>query len=176
MLIKKQIRISDNLKTCFSFINKEKYLVIENSINKPFYIRIPNNIFIIKNLNVMYITTLVNNSLLESFSTYLNTCIKNIKTPTKKTLILKGLGLKSTLVQNSVVFKLGYSHLITIPIDLEKYRASIGKNYLSLLSFDKASIGNLIECFYRLKKMDCYKGRGFFYKNRPFIFKIIKKT
>lgn len=179
MLKNEKINIPQSFGLFFSLYNNEKYIVLKKE-TKTFYCKIPNDIKFNKSKKNVFIFCSPNVEIANTkgFSTFLNNYIKTIEHLTKKTLLLKGLGLKVSLSTDKdiLVFKLGFSHLIEIPVNTEKHTFLIGKNFLSIISIYKSEIGNLIEQIYQLKKIDCYKGRGFLYKNRSYIFKQIKKT
>lgn len=172
----KKIKIPQNSKIYIIFFKKEKYILIENIITKKiFYLKVPMLLKLKKDNNFIYTET--NIEKIYAFNTILETFFNFYNVPVKKTLLKRGLGFKITYQDNSLlVFKLGYSHLITLSINASKFNVVIGKNYISILSLYKSEVGNLCEKIFRLKKMDSYKGRGMFIKNKNFIFKLIKKS
>lgn len=174
-MLKEKIIIPQNIQVFFLLYNKEKYFVLKKKEIK-FYCKIPQNVNFGKQKNTLLVYSLKDSFFLLGFVTLFSNFIKTVETLSKKTLLLKGLGLKISMVENVLSFKLGFSHIITLPINSKKNKFLIGKNYLSILGHNKSTIGDLVEKIYRLKKMDCYKGRGFNLKNRPFMLKVIKKT
>ena len=66
---------------------------------------------------------------------------------------------------------------ININVDAsDKNKIFIGKKFITILNYNKIYLGNFVEKIFRLKKANCYKGRGLYYKEKNIITKIIKKT
>lgn len=114
------------------------------------------------------------NQFLSQFQDYL----KRLDKVFRKKLMLKGLGYKAILKNEESVLelKVGYSHVITIPIDKNTIKVIIDKNVLSVEGFDKVAIGNFVNKIRNLKLPDSYKGKGFWYKNEVIKLKEINKT
>ena len=91
-------------------------------------------------------------------------------------MILKGLGFKGNIVNNSILeLKLGFSHLLKVPLNSKELNVSINNNVLIVEGFESDKVGNFLEKIRKLKKIDSYKGKGFWYKNELKILKEIKK-
>ena len=52
----------------------------------------------------------------------------------------------------------------------------MNNNILTAEGFEPDNIGNFLEKIRKLKKIDSYKGKGFWYKNESRVLKEIKKT
>jgi len=52
----------------------------------------------------------------------------------------------------------------------------IGKKFINIINYNKLILGNLAEKIYRLKKANCYKSRGLYYKHKKIRIKVVKKT
>ena len=179
MLNKKQIRLPLNIKIQFLVLEKQKFLVF-NNIQSNVYIslNIPSLIKVRKEENFLILNQKENISInIDSFYTYLKNFLLNFRNPSKKTLILKGLGLKATIQNNSLSLKLGYSHENTIKIGPTSTSSFfIGKKYITIIDYNKLSLGNFAQKIYSLKKANCYKGRGLYFKEKKIITKTVKKT
>lgn len=100
--------------------------------------------------------------------TYLNNISKNgkdninteILRPYKKKIILNGLGFKVEVVNNTLVFNLGYSSKKSIIIPLYISSIKIIKNVLLLESFDKTLLGNFANEICKLRTPNVYKLKG----------------
>ena len=104
--------------------------------------------------------------------------LKNLEKPFKKQLLLKGLGFKAEVLNNSSLLelKLGFSSLVKIKIPKEEVLVNVNNNILTLEGFDPVAVGNFANKIRMLKVPDAYKGKGFWYKNEVRSLKEIKKT
>ena len=95
----------------------------------------------------------------------------------KKKLILKGVGYRISFSDNlkDIIFKLGYSHLIVLPIPTQILNVSITKNLISMQSYDITFLGNFLAKIVSLRSPDPYKGKGFLRKNEKIELKQLKK-
>ena len=98
--------------------------------------------------------------------------------PFKKQLVLKGLGFKAEVLDNSSMLelKLGFSSLVKVSIPKDEVLVSVNKNTLTFEGFDPVAVGNFANKIRSLKFPDVYKGKGFWYKNEVRSLKEIKKT
>jgi len=95
----------------------------------------------------------------------------------KKKLRLKGLGFRinTDLSKNEMIFKLGYSHLITLSIPDFITNVKVKKNIMLIESYDKISLGDFVKKVIDLRKADVYKGKGFSGQYEKKKLKVIKK-
>jgi large subunit ribosomal protein L6 len=90
-----------------------------------------------------------------------------------------GVGYKADLRGNSIVFALGYSHLIEfvlptgISAKVEKLPRAISQyqTTVTLSGIDRELLGQTAANMNRLRKPDAYKGKGIRYADRPYKFK-----
>jgi large subunit ribosomal protein L6 len=180
MLNQKQIKLPTTIKIFFLTLEGYRFLVFNNIKSDVFLsIKIPSSLIIKKNdknLTLCNAQPIVGKNQLNSFFTYLKNFITGFQTPAKKTLILRGLGLKVSIGLNTLNLKLGYSHdnIIKLPENTNNF--VIGKKFITILNYNKLFLGNFAEKIYRLKKANCYKGRGLYYKQKKHIIKVVKKT
>jgi len=92
---------------------------------------------------------------------------------------LVGVGYKADLRGNSIVFALGYSHLIEfvlptgISAKVEKLPRTINQyqTTITLAGIDRELLGQTAANMNRLRKPDAYKGKGIRYADRAYKFK-----
>jgi len=178
--MQKKIKLIKNLSITLYFLNKHKFLVI-NKENKAFYLSVPNTILCTKENETLILTNLIGlsekeNSVFNFFFQRLSNWLKSFEKPLVKKLILKGLGLKASLISVKVLeLKLGLSHVININIP-ETLLVSIKKNIIHVEGFDSVLLGNFLHQIRILKYPNIYKGKGIWYKNELKTLKIVKKT
>jgi ribosomal protein L6P/L9E len=180
MLNKKEIKLPNSINVHFLYTHNQRFLVFTNTqgdINMS--INIPVSVGIQKVKNVLLLTENISLPLKKpnGFFRYLKNFIISFQVPTKKTLILRGLGLKASFQEPLLSLKLGYSHENIINVNAEdKNKIFIGKKFITILNYNKIYLGNFVEKIFRLKKANCYKGRGLYYKEKSIVTKIVKKT
>ena len=168
----KRIKIPTNCIIHFCFLNFKKYVVVKNGVDTIF-ICVPESFFFEKTLDYLIIKS-DNKELV--FQEIFFKIIKAFEKPFRKKLILKGLGLKVSVVNvNTLEFKLGYSHVCLISIP-QVIKVLINKNVIVLESFDPVALGNFAYNIKSLKFPNIYKGKGIWYKKENLSLKTIKKT
>nr|NP_038164.1 ribosomal protein L6 [Synura synuroidea]AAF36930.1 ribosomal protein L6 [Synura synuroidea] len=174
------------LKFYFLNIYFEKFLVIElNLTHQKFYIKIPDYIELKKDGNYLICYLLSKDKkilpLFNGFYLVLNNYLNSFRIYSRKQLVLSGLGLKLIPLINVIKLKLGFSHIVLIPFSNKFFIIKVKKFglkgfFISFFNYNKIILGNLVEKIYKTKSADCYKARGFYYKNKEIILKTIKKT
>ena len=177
--MQKKIKIFSNLELNFYCLSSTKFLVLtKNSQN--FYFTIPAGIIFSKENNHIVLTLqkdveLDTNSF-EELTISLSNWLKSFEKPIAKKLILKGLGLKATLLSPQVLeLKLGFSHIVTIKIP-SQLSVSIKKTTINIECYDSVLLGNFLHKIRILKAPNIYKGKGIWYKNELKTLKVVKKT
>ena len=187
MLIKKNflVKIPINCHLKFLVCFKTKFLIV-NVNTRPkdtYFIWIPQFIRLVKKGLFLSIDSISFNYIKKTnvFLNFFQNVLNSFRLKSFKQLLLFGLGLKVFLENSVVLMRLGFSHNSSIS-GVDKYISDciitkIGlKGFLiSFYSFNKISLGNLVEKIYKLRPADCYKNRGFSYKNKLNILKIVKK-
>lgn len=181
MLNQKTIKLLNIIEVKVLKLNFKTFLLIKNPI-KTVYLLVPKGLLIQKNnqtLILQYNNNKTNKHLLGNFTFFysklLNFNSEFEKVHTKK-LVLKGLGLKATFINESLIeFKLGLSHMIQVSIP-NSIKVSIIKNTLILESCDNILLGNFSATIKNFKTPDSYKGKGICYKNEILFLKAVKKT
>lgn len=150
---------------------------------EKFYIKVWPGIKVRKLKNILFFFSLSKNQQENSvnFLNFFLGFLKSLNVLNRKTLILNGLGLKFLLEDKNICLKLGFSHDIFLPVNLSLVSIKIKKYglkgfFITFFSYNKVSLGNLTEKIYKLKKADCYKARGFYYKEKKINLKTIKKS
>lgn len=164
-------KISNNFFILFVFKNKlTNYLYVPNFAKCE--LKQKNLIFSVVDLSSSQLFQY--NQFFSQFQDYL----KRLEKPFRKKLLLKGLGYKAVLKNEESVLelKIGYSHVITVPIIKESVKVIIDKNTLIVEGFDKVEVGNFVNKIRNLKLPDSYKGKGFWHKNEVIKLKEINKT
>jgi large subunit ribosomal protein L6 len=168
--------VSKMFLNCF---NNKRYFLYKNEKSVCNYFSIPANIyiffkknfifFLLKDLNDKNTSIYINN-----FSSWINSIDKKIK----QKLILKGLGFRSYFSDDKtkLMFKLGYSHIISLDIPKTVYSITIEKNVLILEGFNLIKLGTFSKKIKNLKKIDVYKNKGFSYPKEFIKKKQIKKS
>jgi large subunit ribosomal protein L6 len=122
-----------------------------------------------KNLNVTM------NSLWGTVSSHVNNMILGVNKAYEKKLIVEGIGFKADVVGTNLVFKLGFSHPVTVAIP-KNLKVSAEKNVISVSGIDKDFVGQYVAEIRALKKPEPYKGKGIRYEKEVIKRKEGKKT
>lgn len=161
-----------NLKIYFIFIKNINILVIETPFLKKKYLKLPRFIKLNKFKNELKLEK--GNE--KKFNNLLFVWLKKFSKPFKKQLLLKGLGFKGNIINNSILeLKLGFSHVVKVLLNFNELKVSMHNNLLTVEGFEADKVGNFLEKIKKLKKTDSYKGKGFWYKNESRTLKEIKK-
>jgi large subunit ribosomal protein L6 len=173
----KKLYIGELTEIFLAIINNQQVLVVKKGLEKIIYISIPNCIKVKKENNfLLFDDKSEQKNFFANFLFKLSGLLE-IKNVIKKKLILKGIGYKMSFSTNleNIVFKLGYSHLIVLPIPEQIFNVSIVKNLISMQSYDITFLGNFLAKIRGFRVPDSYKGKGFLRKNEKLILKQLKK-
>jgi ribosomal protein L6P/L9E len=180
MLIKKLKLNSSKSKFFFVSIEDSKFLVLDIPSYKKMYISVSPFVSIFKEEDHLVLKLKKKNRIkdFEEYVEFFSRWLKNVEKPFKKQLVLKGLGFKADLTEDSknLELKLGFSLIITLPIPIHEVKVSVNKNVLTFEGFDPVAVGNFATKVKSLKFPDAYKGKGFWDKNEVRALKEIKKT
>ncbi|BCX15549.1 MAG: 50S ribosomal protein L6 [Candidatus Parcubacteria bacterium] len=109
----------------------------------------------------------------------LNNKIIGVSQGFEKVLILEGLGYGGEIRDNKLVFKIGYSHPVSIdiPSDVEvSIKPEKGKSLIYVRGIDKERVGSFAAKIKSLKKADRYHQKGFRYIDEIIKLKPVKKA
>lgn len=117
-----------------------------------------------------------NKKYLGLYNSLLKTHLKGITQNFKINLFLNGIGFKVKELEQNLVFKLGYSHDITVSIP-ENIKVSILNNTnIILYGPNWEKLTQFASNIKRLKKVEPYKGKGILFKNEKVLRKEGKKN
>lgn len=114
-------------------------------------------------------------SLWGTISSHVNNMVVGVNKAYEKKLILEGVGFKVDVVGTNLVFKLGFSHPVTVAIPKE-LKVSAEKNIITVSGIDKEYVGRYVAEIRDLKKPEPYKGKGIRYEDEIIKRKEGKKT
>lgn len=173
----KTLYIGEFTKIFLTVINKQQVLVLKKNLQKFVYIELPSGLNVKIDKNFLKINQKNEHAATLSLFVFKLTKLLTDRDAIKKKLILKGVGYRISFSDTlkDIVFKLGYSHLIVLPIPDQIFNVSINKNLISMQSFDITFLGNFLARIRNFRCPDSYKGKGFIRKNEKFILKQLKK-
>jgi large subunit ribosomal protein L6 len=173
----KSLYVGEITKIFLAVINKQQSLVVKKNLEKAVYINVPKDLYLKKEKNFLIVCN--KNKKSTSFPLFFFKLSRLIvvRSIIKKKLILKGVGYRISFSDNlkDIIFKLGYSHLIVLPIPTQIFSVSITKNLISMQSYDITFLGNFLAKIVSLRSPDPYKGKGFLRKNEKIELKQLKK-
>ena len=166
---------------CFNLINfcsfkkcyKSFILLDKKGSISLFYIKQPLKLFIYKQfLSAAMFSNIANiykKHLLISFKQLLLNKISLFSIGCKDQIVVKGLGFKCNFITIKnrlfLIFKLNYSHKITVPIQFEIYNVCFKKDSVVLLESDnKKQLSLLLGLLFRLKPKNLYRENGVFFR------------
>lgn len=110
-----------------------------------------------------------------TYGSEIKSMLKGVVTPFVKKLILEGIGFKSEVKGNELIFSLGFTHPVKILIP-KNISATAVKNLITITGVDKELVGRFAAEIKALKKPEPYKGKGIRYENEIIRRKEGKKT
>nr|DAZ89010.1 TPA_asm: ribosomal protein L6 [Phytophthora sp. SKS-2017] len=157
--------------------NKDKIIFFETSLGL-LSLKIINNLFFFIKKNKLLINVNENKnkkSILNLYNKLIKIKIKGVSQGFKISLLLKGIGFKSSIENNNLILKLGFSHNIIIPIpqNIEIINQS---NTLIFSSIDFIFLSQFVHYIKNHKKPEPYKGKGLLLKNEKILQKEGKKS
>lgn len=97
-----------------------------------------------------------------TFASHVSNMVQGVNEPFQKKLILEGVGFKSEVKGNKIVFALGFSHPVEVEIP-EGLTVTAEKNNIVVSGIDKEQVGLFAANLRALKKPEPYKGKGMRY-------------
>lgn len=166
----KKFFISEDVFIKNFFFKNTKVLTLKNKVSSYFFILPFVFDFVYKN-NYFYLILNSNKSFigyknLFFFLVHLNQCLKQLRKVRSITFLIKGVGLKINLINNSYInLKLGYSHLISLVLPLN-LTISIFKKKIILVSYNKVLLGNFGSIIYSYRPINVFTGKGLLKKRK----------
>lgn len=177
-MFNKSFNIPTSISIDFIFLtNSTRFLILKNNSGIKKYIKIPSFIVIDKNKQILNFKYTKESQASKFFRSFF-TIYQELKYKIFETIIIRGVGLKVTLIETPTVFlelKLGYSHKILLAIP-ENLKVIAKKKKLLVEGSDKVLVGNFVNKIINLKSLNNYTGKGLWLKSyQKFILKEIKK-
>jgi len=99
-----------------------------------------------------------------TFASHLKNMMAGVLAPYKKALVIEGVGYRVEHKGNDLVFNVGFSHQVTVPIP-EGVTTSVEKNIIRVESIDKELVGQFAAVIRHVKPPEPYLGKGIHYEN-----------
>jgi large subunit ribosomal protein L6 len=109
-------------------------------------------------------TTRLGRALVGTFAAHIRTMIAGVLTPFKKVLELNGVGYRVELKGTDLVFAVGFSHPVTLPVPAG-ITATVVKNVITLEGADKQAVGQFAAEVREIKPPEPYLGKGIKYQD-----------
>ncbi len=106
--------------------------------------------------------TLASRALWGTYASHLLNMVEGVNKPFQKKLILEGIGYKSEVKGDKIVFALGFSHPVEVDIP-KTLKVTAEKNNIIISGSDKEEVGSFSAKLRDLKKPEPYKGKGMRY-------------
>lgn len=110
-----------------------------------------------------------------TYASHLTNMVRGVNTPFEKKLILEGIGFKSEVKGDKIVFALGFSHPVEVAIPAG-LKVTAEKNAITVSGSDKELVGSFAANIRALKKPEPYKGKGMRYHDEVIARKQGKKS
>ncbi len=106
--------------------------------------------------------TIESRALWGTYASHIKNMVNGVNTPFQKKLILEGIGFKSEVKGEEIVFALGFSHPVhvTIPSGI---KVTAEKNVITVSGINKEQVGEFTAKLRDYKKPEPYKGKGMRY-------------
>lgn len=119
--------------------------------------------------------TLESRALWGTYASHLKNMVDGVNKPFEKKLILEGIGFKSEVKGEEMVFALGFSHPVKMKIPAG-LKVTAEKNVITISGVNKEVVGEFAGKLRDLKKPEPYKGKGMRYSDEVIKRKQGKKT
>lgn len=177
-MFNKSFNIPNSISINFLILNNStRFLILKNNSGIKKYIKIPSFITINKNKQILNFKYTKESQTSKFFRTFF-TIYQELKYKIFETIIIRGVGLKVTLIDEPSGFlelKLGYSHTILLAVP-ENLNVIVKKKKLLVEGSDKVLVGNFVNKIINFKSLNNYTGKGLWLKSyQKFILKEIKK-
>lgn len=119
--------------------------------------------------------TLFINALWGTYASHILNMIEGVTKGFKKVLVIEGIGFKTVVQGEKMVFNLGFSHQVEMPIP-KGIKVVVEKSNIIVTGIDKEQVGQFCAKVVELKKPEPYKGKGIKYEGQVIKLKQGKKT
>ena len=177
-MFNKSFNIPNSISISFLVLeNSTRFLILKNSSGIKKYIKIPNFVVVNKTKQILNFKYTKESQVSNFFRTFF-TIYQELKYKIFETIIIRGVGLKITLITEPTTFlelKLGYSHKILLAVP-QNLNVIVKKKKLLVEGSDKIIVGNFVNKIINFKSLNNYTGKGLWLKSyQKFILKEIKK-
>ncbi len=107
--------------------------------------------------------TLESRALWGTYASHILNMVSGVNTPFQKKIILEGIGYKSEVKGDKIVFALGFSHPVEMEIP-KTLKVTAEKNNIVVSGSDKEEVGSFAAKIRSQKKPEPYKGKGMRYE------------
>ena len=114
-------------------------------------------------------------SLWGTYASHVKNMIHGVTEGFTKELEIHGVGYRAEINGTNLVLKVGYSHLVEMPIE-EGLSVEVKDNTIIISGFDKEQVGEYAASVRRVRKPEPYKGKGIRYKGEYVRIKQGKKS
>jgi large subunit ribosomal protein L6 len=115
------------------------------------------------------------NALWGTYASHITNMVSGVNKPFEKKLVLEGIGYKSEVKGDKIVFALGFSHPVEVMIPAG-LKVIAEKNNITISGSDKEMVGAFAAKIRALKKPEPYKGKGMRYHDEVIARKQGKKS
>jgi len=171
------LRFFKNLRYKYMFFKKNVYILLFNTGITNLYVLLPNNFFFKKEKGRLFLLNYLpfNHKFFIKFKNYM---MQFFHIRFKKVLV-KGVGIKFNLIyKNSQIFlelKLGYTHLVVLPIPLA-LKIYVTKKSIFVESYDNVLLGNFLFLLQNCKKVNIFTGKGLWLRGKTPVLKEFRKV
>jgi len=109
-------------------------------------------------------STLESRALWGTYGSHIANMVAGVNKPFEKKLILEGIGYKSEVKGDKIVFALGFSHPVEVAIP-STLKVTAEKNNITVSGINKEEVGQFAAELRALKKPEPYKGKGMRYSD-----------
>ncbi|MCX7996343.1 MAG: 50S ribosomal protein L6 [Patescibacteria group bacterium] len=110
------------------------------------------------------------------FRSILANAVRGVESPWEKRLQIVGTGFNVKMEGENLVFKVGYSHLVTFQKPPGVVFKTDGPNKIIVSGIDKQLVGEIAHRIKCIRKPDAYKGKGIRYEGEEIKLKPGKKA
>lgn len=147
-------------------VSVEKSFVLVKGLKGELKVHMPKGITVEVNEDALIVKRKDDSKEAKSFHglvrSLLNNAVIGVSEGFSKTLILSGVGFRSSLQGNKLVLLVGYSH----PVEVEKPEGitfTTAENKITVSGFDKQVVGDIASKIRKVKPPEPYKGKGIKY-------------
>lgn len=98
-----------------------------------------------------------------TYASHLRNMIEGVQTGFQKKLVIEGIGYRVKLEGNNLIFNIGFSHPVNVPLP-QGITAVVEKNNITISGTNKEDVGQFAAYVRSLKKPEPYKGKGIRYE------------